>query len=619
MRVIKLFVLICSMLSFCGIATAQYSFSAHLSITGRCYGTGSSMAERNLRQWVNDLNAKMKSIPLTREECIAMQQQMSGESATMEYGEYGGGCSIKIVISPCVCSVSETKPVTGPDQGESFYSSNPGSEVSDWESDVAAKHDALRKEPLPVEKNGTGDKKYDDALRNSMGTIELPNIAHKLPEQSELVDLANMENVNRYLENCYNLAITYVDNPPSAIQLVDWFHEEFKRVSGFDLDEIMNKLPSERSPEEKQAIIDYHAFRRGLADKMLEDIKPYIAMREETRAYEMAVLSEDCYGDSEHNYIETTNYKRIGTDDFSDGNPMRLFSEVIDRCNKYEGFHAQIYKNEITGEYTLAFEGSNMHPILNWEDFKADWKDCNFIQGMGGVPEQYILAKIIADNVPEGIKINFTGHSLGGGLASVAGAITGLPTYTYNAEGVNKNIIKTFDISHKVKYNNYDIKAYRTDKDELTAVQEDYKYLVIGAVVTLSPSLGAAAGAAIGGVAGEAYGEKYGEAVGGSIGKTIGGDIGRGVGVAVGSGVGLAKGAAVSVQATASAISGNAVSSSLGDKETLQTGTGHSVKEALEYLDGGRYPLKKWEEDIRRVGYEHEDRTQDSMYIILGE
>ncbi|MBR3987294.1 MAG: hypothetical protein IKK04_09070 [Bacteroidales bacterium] len=585
MNVLKRAVMVAVALIAFDTAEAQYTFSAQIVISGKCFSQASNMAERNIRQVVNEVNAKLKAVPLTKAECMAMSQQFAGELAVYSFSEHG--CSIKLVITPCICTGCQEE-ASNPDQGGSFNSANASSEVKDWADDVAARQRALNQHATPPPSQveaffgkGTGDKQFDDALKKGLGAFELPNNAVKLPDDFEL--LANMENVQRYLSMTSNLAERYI-NYPDPDHLVAWFHEEFKNVSDFDLGEIMNKLESQRSPAEKQALLDYQAFRRLLADKMInqiEEIRQAVARSEETRAYEMAVLSENCYGDSKHEYLANTNYREVGTIDFLEGDPMRSFSAVIDECNKSLGFHAELYYNTVTGEYAVALEGSNMHPIgdlreylSNWKnvvsnrmDFIADW-GANVKQGLGGIPEQYVLAYIIAKSLPEGVKVNFTGHSLGGGLASVAGAVSGAPTYTYNPEGVNNNIIDAFGIREKVEARDYNIKVYQANNDLLTSVQEGVlKDAVLGVVKTIDP-------------------------VGGIF---------------------------LSQQAK----KGNAISSAIGSKETIDSGGWHKIEPMIQYL-GKSYDWNQslygiWQKSVYQAGHSTEQQTEDHILIIWPE
>lgn len=570
MKISRRIALIAGLMLAMTSATAQYTASFQIVVTGNCFSGASSTAMNNIRQIINQYNAQFQAVPLTKEECMTMSQILAGEIVAYEFSEYG--CSIKIIVTPCICTRCQDEATPGPDQGGSYYSTNPGNEVRDWEADVERRNQALNNGATPppsqVEEyfgKGSVDIRFNNALQSNEGMSQLPGNAVNLPSDFEL--LANMENVKRYLDQTANLAEWYIKYPDPD-HLVQWFHDEFARVSGFNVDEIMNKLPSQRSEAEKQALLDYQAYRRQVADKMLEEIVKYIAVQEETRIYEMAVLSGDCYGDSEHQYIGNTNYQAVNISEMTDPK-MREWAEFIERCNKYDpGFNAVLYKNKVTGEYTLAFEGSNFHPADNPEDFYADWIDCNLKQGLGDIPVQYILAKMIADRMPKDVQINYTGHSLAGGLASVAGAASGAPTYTYNAEGVNQNIISEFDLTDKIKSSNNDIKAFQANDDPLTRSQEgDYKPIILGAVTIVGVTSG-----------------------------TIG--------------------AAVAGHVAAGAVTGEVLSPAIGEKTTVENNGGHSILPMIDYLEGTQRHFNAWKSSIYEVGYGNEQQTEDHILII---
>ena len=63
-----------------------------------------------------------------------------------------------------------------------------------------------------------------------------------------------------------------------------------------------------------------------------------------------------------------------------------------------------------------------------------------------------------------------TGHSLGGALATVAGAKTGVTTYTFNAAGVHEQTFKDHNISTE---NTQHIQAYYSNKDILNIAQNN--------------------------------------------------------------------------------------------------------------------------------------------------
>ena len=448
-------------------ATAQYTASMQIVVTGNCYSGASSTAINNARQFVNEFNAQFRSVPLTKEECLAMSQAFAGKALEFGFSEYG--CSVKIIITPCICTGCQDEATPGPEQGGSYYSTNPGNEVRDWEADVERRNQALynNASPLPsqVEEffgKGSGDIRFDNALRSNEGMSQLPGNEVKLPEDFEF--LANMENVQRYMDGSNDLLKLYLEYP---FDITVMLHDEFERVSNIDIDAIRNKLPSQRTEEENQALLDYQAYCKKMLEKMYGEITALAyeaATREETRVYEMSVLSETCYGDSKHGNITKTNYIEVGQAFFDNDkdNPMRGLLELIGECNQTReetGFHAELYYNKITGEYTIAFEGTN----VTMADIKTD-----AMIGFNEVPKQHDLAMRIAEyinnlDLPDNVKINVTGHSLGGSLASVVGLATGLPTYTYNSAGVNNAMAEKYGFDNMSTCSN--IKAYQPEFD----------------------------------------------------------------------------------------------------------------------------------------------------------
>ncbi len=102
--------------------------------------------------------------------------------------------------------------------------------------------------------------------------------------------------------------------------------------------------------------------------------------------------------------------------------------------DKKTGFHAQLFRNKKTGKFVLGFEGTNE---------AIDWLS-NIGQGDGTLTPQYEEAALLAYHLNEKLKGNltFTGHSLGGGLASMASMITGRKAETFNAAGLNRNVVR---------------------------------------------------------------------------------------------------------------------------------------------------------------------------------
>lgn len=95
---------------------------------------------------------------------------------------------------------------------------------------------------------------------------------------------------------------------------------------------------------------------------------------------------------------------------------------------------AAVFRNDTTGEYTVAFKGTSSG---------ADWKQ-NAQQGIGLPTSYYTQAEAIGSVMafsPMADKVKIVGHSLGGGLASAASRASGLPATTFNAAGLHKDTI----------------------------------------------------------------------------------------------------------------------------------------------------------------------------------
>ena len=81
-----------------------------------------------------------------------------------------------------------------------------------------------------------------------------------------------------------------------------------------------------------------------------------------------------------------------------------------------------------------------------------EWTDDNMRQGLGMGSEQYNksidIAKKVNRNKPKGKQLTITGHSLGGGLATAAGAATGSKTYAFCPAGVHPNTYKMYGVKN---------------------------------------------------------------------------------------------------------------------------------------------------------------------------
>ena len=165
-------------------------------------------------------------------------------------------------------------------------------------------------------------------------------------------------------------------------------------------------------------------------------------------------------------------------------------------------FRAQVFQTSGSSgsQYVVAFKGTTMNS-------GEDWKN-NLQQGVGKDSDYYKRAESVSSiaNRTAGGEVRFTGHSLGGGLASAAAVNTGRPATTFNAAGLSKGTVPDPQPAS--------VDAYYVDGDVLSGVQDNRAEVLgglAGASALAGPAGTAAAAAGLLGYAG------YREAVGSPI------------------------------------------------------------------------------------------------------
>lgn len=153
-------------------------------------------------------------------------------------------------------------------------------------------------------------------------------------------------------------------------------------------------------------------------------------------------------------------WERVSDDDLAD------LGIDPDSLTDDSGFDAAIYVDE-DGNYVLAFAGT---------DEGGDWID-NAQQGAGFSSDQYNRALELGKEAKAafGDDLVITGHSLGGGLASHAAIATDTPAVTFNAAGLHDDSIEAGGVDPSAGRQAAEdglIRAYRTDSDILTHIQE---------------------------------------------------------------------------------------------------------------------------------------------------
>jgi hypothetical protein len=150
-----------------------------------------------------------------------------------------------------------------------------------------------------------------------------------------------------------------------------------------------------------------------------------------------------------------------------------------DQQNPQE-FRAEVYTDG-QGNFVLSYRGT--------AEGGADW-DNNFSQGLGfETPDGDKFAGTAATTAiefeqrfgnnsgGESTNLAITGHSQGGGLASVGSLATGVPAVTFDASGIHPNTLDRMNIDPQAARNMAEggqIRAYSLSGDALTRLQDSW-------------------------------------------------------------------------------------------------------------------------------------------------
>ncbi|SNS92605.1 MULTISPECIES: type VI secretion system tip protein TssI/VgrG [unclassified Azospirillum] len=212
---------------------------------------------------------------------------------------------------------------------------------------------------------------------------------------------------------------------------------------------------------------------------------PLSPEQEARHALDMGLLSQHVYGEDPtlppgYSVVSQDELRMLGINPSSLNDPKT-------------NFRAEVYKKDgIDGpEYVVAYRGTDFSKF-------ADIKD-NALQAFGAENEHYKQAIKLARemNIATNGKVSFTGHSLGGGMASAAAVATGRPAITFNAAGLHPDTVAAYSDAPPA-----DVTAYYVPGEFLSNVQDNRELvlavpssLVVGAV---NPWAGVAAGLYVG-------------------------------------------------------------------------------------------------------------------------
>lgn len=152
-------------------------------------------------------------------------------------------------------------------------------------------------------------------------------------------------------------------------------------------------------------------------------------------AQEKARLSDEVYKDKAaqrlppgYSHATEDDLEKLGLLDRETGENLLSNPDAPD-------FHAQAYKHDASGRYTIAFRGTDPGRM---GDLRADAG-----QSLGLKTAHYSQAIEIGTRTAQyqSGNVEFTGHSLGGGLASAAAFNSGSPATTFNTAGLHRRFM----------------------------------------------------------------------------------------------------------------------------------------------------------------------------------
>ncbi|OJT19493.1 hypothetical protein BO221_34490 [Archangium sp. Cb G35] len=117
--------------------------------------------------------------------------------------------------------------------------------------------------------------------------------------------------------------------------------------------------------------------------------------------------------------------------------PVPGWTSALGRLgNPKDGFYAEYFKHTKRAEIVISYRGTDPDQT---KDLVSDVQ-----LALGSVPEQFGHAERMfkaLKNQLKGHSVYLTGHSLGGGLASLVAAVHGVPVVTFNAPGMKRVLL----------------------------------------------------------------------------------------------------------------------------------------------------------------------------------
>lgn len=155
-----------------------------------------------------------------------------------------------------------------------------------------------------------------------------------------------------------------------------------------------------------------------------------------------------------------------------DGKTIPPGWNVVQEYNGPDGFSATVFRNPQTGEVVVAYRGTNPEEL---GDIREDSLNAAGFPTSQGRQAMNLAEQIENDPRFTGDDISYTGHSLGGSLASTASLDTGRPATTFNAAGVGAGNHQSAIDAGGDGRSEEQIVNFHTNIDILTEAQDGFK------------------------------------------------------------------------------------------------------------------------------------------------
>jgi hypothetical protein len=166
----------------------------------------------------------------------------------------------------------------------------------------------------------------------------------------------------------------------------------------------------------------------------------------------------------------------FGVSRLSDEQLTALKLDPAKFVNDKSGYYAALYKDDVTGGYLLANRGTE-----SLTDLRAD-----LVNNFAGVDAQFKqavdLARIVSLNETVGANVTFTGHSLGGALASAQAARVSGNAITFNAAGLTQRVADKLELDLSDN-NRAKVEANYLQGDLVSSLQDNPLFDGLAAVI----------------------------------------------------------------------------------------------------------------------------------------